>query len=293
MGHFPIRSWSNDLGIQSSEKRIRELIAKQEAQHDSPLQEKAVNTTDFRYANPSFPQPSFSSFAATSVHSQDVRKDTHKQHSASTRPGYVINLPGSNETRFADYHDASAGPTSPPPPSIRSGYKVPNNTPAHVPDSAQTHTQRSAPQYVVQLPAPYLRTRPPRPNDQCQPTTSSLQGPFHVPSPSIFKAAPPSRALEIRRPPSSEKASSEGVIPPGPTNTSEGVINEEVAMSPVSSAGTATPATMGGPFTPYTNPAEFPLAEDEEQQQNEKGRHVDENGRGMRSESIVHFNEDF
>src|SRR5258708_10761825 len=135
MGHFPIRSWSNDLGIQSSEKRIRELIAKQEAQHDSPLQQKSVNTTDFRYANTSFPQPSFSSFAATSVHSQDVRNDTHKQHSASTRPVYVIHLPGSNETRFADYHDASAGPTSPHPPPVRSCYTVPLHTPSHRPPS--------------------------------------------------------------------------------------------------------------------------------------------------------------
>ena len=282
--------------MQASERRIRELIAKQEAQTESPLQQKSVNTTDFRYSNVPFPQPSFSSFAATSAHPQDVRKDTHqRQPSASIRPGYVINLPGSNETRFADYHDASADPTSPPPPSARSGYKAPNNTPARIPDSTQFQTHHSAQQYVVQLPASYLRKRQPRPNDQVQQqaATSSLPASFHVPPPSIFKAAPPSRPLEIRRPPSSEKTLSEEITPTVPANTSASVINDDVAMSPVSSAGTATPATMGGPFTPYTDPAEFPLLAEDKVQQNEKARRVDENGRGVRSESLVHFNEDF
>ena len=63
-------------------------------------------------------------------------------------------------------------------------------------------------------------------------------------------------------------------------------------LAHVSSESLSAPATMGGPFTPYANPAEFPPLVEDKEQQNEKARHVDENGR-TRSESIVHFNEGF
>ncbi|KAF8341586.1 uncharacterized protein EI90DRAFT_1756263 [Cantharellus anzutake] len=100
----------------ASEKRIRELIARQEAHPESPLQQKSINTNDFRYTNASLPKPSFSSLPATSSHTQDVRRDTYQQQfGGSARRGYVINIPGSNETRYADFQDSPASQASPPP----------------------------------------------------------------------------------------------------------------------------------------------------------------------------------
>lgn len=217
---------------------------------------------------------------------------------------YVINLPHQRHPQYAEYQeprmqqrqrayssstaaDADGGDSharhsstsSPAAPSRN--YKVPNNTPAKFTTAPQNVGQTS-PRFVVQLPASLLSQK--RPNlagsvdennekgdsemiasEAAGGAQATIPAPkFHMPPPSLFKAAP-TRAPLVIRPPPGQAPRPESNIPAHKEDTemqmqspelelhtpelTEDALHEE--QSPTTTLGSATPATISsGQFTP-------------------------------------------
>lgn len=200
---------------------------------------------------------------------------------------YVINLPHQKEPLFTEYRNAHSHPNpsqhhvsnttssilTDPHRKMQTAvdsstgpehsYKVPNNTPAKA-----LHPGQTSPRYVVQLPATYLQKRSMvhhklEENDTGSSESATIPAPkFAMPPPSLFKAAPKSAPLRIRPPPGQEEGSSSSdnkaeeqfpslsVVVPQMQTPELAEDEKHDAVSPTTTLGTSTPATLNGPFTP-------------------------------------------
>lgn len=218
-------------------------------------------------------------------------------------PGsYVINLPHQKHPQYAEYqeprmqqrqrayststaadvdgadsHARHSSTSSPAAPTRH--YKVPNNTPAKF-HTAPQNVGQTSPRFVVQLPASLLNQKRPNlagsvdeSNEKGDSEVASEAGggaqvaipapKFHMPPPSLFKAAP-TRAPLVIRPPPGQAPRTESLIPAHKEDTemqmqspelelhtpelTEDALHEE--QSPTTTLGAGTPATISGQFTP-------------------------------------------
>jgi hypothetical protein len=238
----------------------------------------------------------------------------YQQKHPGIRKSYVVNIPGpkravpAEHRRDALHHgpaglgedsedissdsaadvdlsmaNASEVPNLPP---IQMAYQVPNNTPAR-----SNHPQ-SGPRYIVQLPSSYLQQRTGLPlssdrgsNEVRSPSAPSYERTipapqFQMPPPSLFKAAPRSGPLSIRPPPPDEH------LPK--INTATTLIDvEKSPTSSIVSQDTGTPATTGGPFTPFISAGTFSPAQNRPFGDGVLGKHEDDHPKGDLSVRFV------